>query len=183
MRRCLSGAENGGSGDGTVFEVVAGSNTITPLVSFNGTDGESPYAGLVSDGSRGSFWDDCIRRRQWFRQCVRNHGRDEHGRPIAGFHLSDGAYPEGALILDGSGNLYGTVSFGGNANCDGAIFELSPNATVAKLAFLPAAGQCGCRRDHALDYRGRGECQRGARLDRQLRCDADDQQRDVQRHV
>ena len=134
------GAENGGSGDGTVFEVVAGSNTITPLVSFNGTDGESPYAGLVSDGSGDLFGTTAYGGGNGLGNVFEIMAGTNTVTPIAGFHLSDGAYPEGALILDGSGNLYGTVSFGGNANCDGAIFELSPNATVAKLAFLPQPG-------------------------------------------
>src|SRR5580692_10545125 len=44
---------------------------------------------------------------------------------------SDGSYPGGNLVFDGSGNIYGTTSFGGtgtacNQGC-GTVFELSPN--------------------------------------------------------
>jgi uncharacterized repeat protein (TIGR03803 family) len=38
----------------------------------------------------------------------------------------DGAGPEGSLIVDRAGNLYGVTGFGGTFDC-GSIFELSPN--------------------------------------------------------
>jgi len=42
---------------------------------------------------------------------------------------ADGGYPIGALILDSSGNVYGTTEFGG-ANGVGVVFELSRSAGV-----------------------------------------------------
>jgi|HubBroStandDraft_6_1064221.scaffolds.fasta_scaffold384004_1 uncharacterized repeat protein (TIGR03803 family) len=39
---------------------------------------------------------------------------------------SDGAYPDAGLIVDASGNFYGTTS-GGGIHFDGAVFELSPS--------------------------------------------------------
>jgi uncharacterized repeat protein (TIGR03803 family) len=39
----------------------------------------------------------------------------------------DGYFPEAALILDTTGNLYGTTSFGG-AHDAGTVFELTPTA-------------------------------------------------------
>lgn len=39
---------------------------------------------------------------------------------------SDGEGPEGGLIFDASGNLYGSTAGGGSASC-GTIFELSPS--------------------------------------------------------
>ena len=43
------------SDDGTVFEVAAGSGTITTLASFNGTNGAHPHGGLVEDSSGNLF--------------------------------------------------------------------------------------------------------------------------------
>lgn len=42
--------------------------------------------------------------------------------------LSDGGNPQGGLILDSKGNLYGTTESGGS-NSAGTVFELSPNST------------------------------------------------------
>jgi len=43
------------------------------------------------------------------------------------FKLTDGAVPQGRLIRDNSGNLYGTTQFGGSGNCTsgcGTVFKL-----------------------------------------------------------
>lgn len=40
----------------------------------------------------------------------------------------DGAYPEGDVVLDASGSIYGTTTSGGSKS-DGVAFELSPGAT------------------------------------------------------
>ena len=41
--------------DGTIFEIVNGSGTITTLASFDGADGRSPITSLTADGS-GNFY-------------------------------------------------------------------------------------------------------------------------------
>ncbi len=48
---------------------------------------------------------------------------------------SDGAFPMGGLVMDGSGNLYGTTSAGGLSTCEncGTVFELSPQQEGAWL--------------------------------------------------
>jgi uncharacterized repeat protein (TIGR03803 family) len=41
----------------------------------------------------------------------------------------DGGFPNGGVILDSKGNLYGTTSEGGTGACDGGcgtVFKLSP---------------------------------------------------------
>ncbi len=41
---------------------------------------------------------------------------------------SDGTYPNGGVIFDPSGNLYGTT-YSGGANNDGAVFQLTPSGS------------------------------------------------------
>src|SRR6516165_5239092 len=53
---------------------------------------------------------------------------------LASFNSTDGANPYAGLIMDGSGNLYGTAESGGAAN-DGTIFELAHGrGTLTTLA-------------------------------------------------
>ncbi|HEY3638429.1 MAG TPA: choice-of-anchor tandem repeat GloVer-containing protein, partial [Rhizomicrobium sp.] len=57
---------------------------------------------------------------------------------------SDGGNPEGALISDSSGNLYGTTYYGGNNTCFGetcgTVYKLAPDGTETVLyAFTGAA--------------------------------------------
>jgi uncharacterized repeat protein (TIGR03803 family) len=50
------------------------------------------------------------------------HNFCAHGR-----RCSDGESPNGGLIMDAAGNLYGTTSAGGGARNAGVVFELTPN--------------------------------------------------------
>jgi uncharacterized repeat protein (TIGR03803 family) len=43
----------------------------------------------------------------------------------AGIGDPDGSNPVGGVVLDSSGNLYGTTSAGGQANA-GTVFEITP---------------------------------------------------------
>ncbi|MGD0192053.1 MAG: choice-of-anchor tandem repeat GloVer-containing protein [Rhizomicrobium sp.] len=51
--------------------------------------------------------------------------------------LSDGAYPEGGVIVDKAGNLYGTTLEGGTGVCAGGgcgtVFKLAPDGTKTTL--------------------------------------------------
>jgi uncharacterized repeat protein (TIGR03803 family) len=48
---------------------------------------------------------------------------------------TDGAYPQGGLIRDNSGNLYGTTRLGGDPNCGGCgiVFKLALDGTETML--------------------------------------------------
>jgi uncharacterized repeat protein (TIGR03803 family) len=41
------------------------------------------------------------------------------------FVITDGARPQGNVILDAQGNVYGTA-LGGGASGDGVVFEITP---------------------------------------------------------
>jgi uncharacterized repeat protein (TIGR03803 family) len=49
-------------------------------------------------------------------------------KTLDNFDSTDGGGPNGTLVFDGAGNLYGTTVIGGAANV-GAVFELSPPAS------------------------------------------------------
>jgi uncharacterized repeat protein (TIGR03803 family) len=44
---------------------------------------------------------------------------------FGGLNSGDGSYPEGTLILDEAGNLYGTTTDGGSSG-GGTVFEITP---------------------------------------------------------
>lgn len=115
----------GGQGYGTVFEIPAGSTTDQILHAFALSDGAYPYGGLVRDASGNLY-----------------------GTTTAGGHFSGGtvfeitaagsfeifalltlqvtgASPFSSMILDSSGNLYGTTSNGGQHN-GGTAFKVIP---------------------------------------------------------
>ncbi len=143
----------GASGDGTVFELAHGSGTITTLASFNGTNGESPYGGVIMDSSGNlygtTYGDKYDEPASTFYGTVFDlaHGSGTI-TTLASFNplsfADRGAInPWGALIMDSSGNLYGTTRYGGDGDA-GAVFEwvhgASTITTVDSLGGSPLAG-------------------------------------------
>jgi uncharacterized repeat protein (TIGR03803 family) len=124
----------GALGDGTVFELAAGSGTITTLASFTGTDGANTYPGVIRDSSGdlyGTTWGGGASGDGTVFEVAAGSGTITD---LASFDGTDGANPRGGLIMDGSGNLYGTTT-GGGASSDGTVFELvHGSATITTLA-------------------------------------------------
>jgi uncharacterized repeat protein (TIGR03803 family) len=125
---------------GTIFKITP-SGTFTSLHTFNEfVDGAFPYGGLVQ-ATNGNFY-----------------GTTEHGGAstfcgsgcgtvfkmtpdgtlttlysFLGEGDSPGALPEGGLIQDADGNLYGTTSSGGAYIDYGTIFKITPDGTLTTL--------------------------------------------------
>lgn len=114
-------------GFGDVFTIATGSNSITVLASFNGTNGSSPQGGLISDGAGNLFG-------------TTYQGGDSNGgtafelaagattiTPLHSFKPSDinGSNPVEPFYLDPAGNLWSVTEFGGNSGTDGTLFELA----------------------------------------------------------
>ena len=146
----LYGTTMSGGTDGTVFKLSptgSGGWTETILYSFKGgnSDGAQPNGGLIFDPS-GNLYGTTL--------SGGNQGCSDDGYEYCGavFELSpngsggwtetilydfsnaDGGPPPSGLILDASGNLYGTGSQGGGDICFdgegcGVIYELSPNGS------------------------------------------------------
>jgi uncharacterized repeat protein (TIGR03803 family) len=133
-------SSGGAYSDGTVFEYVPGSGTITTLASFNGTNGSSPWAGLIMDSSGnlygttnagGVYGDGTVF------EVVQGSGAIT---TLASFNGTNGANPYCTLLMDGSGNLYGTTRAGG-AGSNGTVFEVAQGSgTIAALASFSSWG-------------------------------------------
>jgi uncharacterized repeat protein (TIGR03803 family) len=50
-------------------------------------------------------------------------------RVLRSFNGADGEWPNGGVILDNAGNLYGATAFGGSSNA-GVVYEVNPSAAV-----------------------------------------------------
>jgi uncharacterized repeat protein (TIGR03803 family) len=126
--------EGGASGDGTVFEVKAGSGAVTTIASFNSANGEWPYGGVVEDSSGNLFGTTLY------------GGADSEGTvfeikagsgavtTLVSFNGTNGDFPYASMVEDSSGNLFGTTR-GGGASSEGTVFEIkSGSGAVTTLA-------------------------------------------------
>jgi uncharacterized repeat protein (TIGR03803 family) len=112
---------------------------------YQNNDGAGPTAGLITD-QNGNFYGTtkfggtgC----QPGRGCGTVFEVPAGGGPDVVLYSfqdgADGANPESTLVMDGSGNLYGTASNAG-ANGDGDVFEVSAGGTFSVLySFTGAA--------------------------------------------
>jgi uncharacterized repeat protein (TIGR03803 family) len=127
----------GGTGDcscGAVYKLSpAGSGwTAIALYSFsNQDDGAVPYAGLVMDPT-GNLYGTAYYSQNYdgygtVFELINSAGSWSE-RTLYEFQGgSDGGYPQGGLILDASGNLYGGTSESNMDYLTGVVFELSPS--------------------------------------------------------
>jgi uncharacterized repeat protein (TIGR03803 family) len=136
----------GANGDGEVFEIMNNGTPATPsyastptvLASFNGTNGEEPYAGLIADAygdlfgttqAGGASNDGTVFE-------IPYSGGSYANTPtvLANFNFTDGAYPDGNLIADGAGDLFGTT-LGGGTDGYGTVFEIKNIGTPATPSY------------------------------------------------
>jgi uncharacterized repeat protein (TIGR03803 family) len=112
----------------------------------NCTDGANPVAGLVMDSS-GNLYGTAPGDGAYYDGVIFKLAPDGTETTLYSFcpqaNCPDGQYPAGSLILDSSGNLYGTTE-GGGAQGFGAVFELAPNGSETVLYSF-------CSRKHCSD--------------------------------
>ena len=123
---------------GTVFELTPSGGTWTEKIlhnfNNNGTDGSNPYGSLVFDRNGNLYGTTYIGGAYnggtvFELSRVGGVWQEKILHSFNGNNGVDGAYPYCALILDASGNLYGTTTIGGTHHA-GTVFELSPNGVV-----------------------------------------------------
>ncbi|HTT84753.1 MAG TPA: choice-of-anchor tandem repeat GloVer-containing protein [Rhizomicrobium sp.] len=131
------GNTGGGCGDagcGTVFKLAPG-GTLTVLYAFSSNDGSTPYAALLMD-KNGNLYGTTVTGGSGDCSCGTVFELPASGgeQVLYSFcsqeNCMDGISPWASVIMDGSGNLYGTATYGGEATgqCDlgcGTIFEIT----------------------------------------------------------
>lgn len=146
---------------GTVFKVTpAGVHTV--LHAFGGRDGTYTVAGLISDQA-GNLYGTAASGGDPHCYC----GTVFRVTPAGDFSVlytfeggSDGSDPQGSLVADSSGNLYGTTGRGGDITCSpnygcGTIFKLTPDGQKSVL-YAFHGGQDGTFPNSALIFDATG---------------------------
>ena len=121
---------------GTVFRVTT-AGALTTLYTFTGsTDGSTPVAGLILDGSTfiGTTSGGSTGYGTVFE--IMSTGSLETVYDFTGG--SDGSDPTGSLIVGGDGNLYGTTK-GGGAYGDGTVFRITPAGALTTIHSFDAS--------------------------------------------
>jgi uncharacterized repeat protein (TIGR03803 family) len=128
-------------GYGTVFEVEAGSETITTLAAFNGDNGGEPSWGLIEDSNGnlfGTTWTYGTYGDGTVFEIPYSSGTQSYGplTTLATFNGTNGADPDCRLVEDSNGNLFGTTAFGGGSYDDGTVFEIPYNSGTQSYGAL-----------------------------------------------
>jgi uncharacterized repeat protein (TIGR03803 family) len=123
--------------NGTVFKLTHSNGSWNESILYNfsgGSDGGFPLGGLIFDAA-GNLYGTTQGGGEGLGYGVVFELSPSHGSwaetVLLTFTNADGAYPQGDLIFDAAGNLFGTAANGGNAGCGptcGSVFELTPNS-------------------------------------------------------
>ena len=135
------GCSDGGCG--TVFKLTKGRKEGVLYAFKGGSDGAAPYGALMLDAS-GNLYGTTVSgggctALRYGCGTVFKLAPDGTETVLYAFQGGgDGYFPEGNVVMDQSGNLYGTTGGGGtyNAVCTGGcgiIFEVQPNRTEITL--------------------------------------------------
>jgi uncharacterized repeat protein (TIGR03803 family) len=141
-------------GHGTVFEISNGTNVLTKLVDFNGTNGINPY-GLISDPA-GNLYGTTFWGGSSYSLYLKSLGYGTVFEIAAGTHALTtlvnftgvNGWGPAQLIADASGNLYGTTFYGGSSYNNpyqgyGTVFKIAAgtNTLTNLINFTAATGQ------------------------------------------
>ncbi|HLW89080.1 MAG TPA: choice-of-anchor tandem repeat GloVer-containing protein [Terriglobales bacterium] len=124
----------GGTGCGVVFRIQRSGGYKVLYAFTGGTDGANPWSGLLRDAS-GNLYGTTEAGGAFGFGTVFKIGPS--GRKTILYNFAggtDGAYPFGALITDGAGNLYGTTYKGG-ASSAGTVFKVSAAGETVLYSF------------------------------------------------
>ncbi|MGD0763762.1 MAG: choice-of-anchor tandem repeat GloVer-containing protein, partial [Roseiarcus sp.] len=161
----------GANNDGTVYEIAktpAGyASTPTTLVSFANTNGARPFGGLIADAAGNLYGTTSVGGTNnggtVFEIAKTSTGYASTPTTLVNFSggnlTGPETGPEGGLIADAAGNLYGTTC-GGGTNNGGTVFEIAKTSTgyastpTTLATFSSSLGWAGLIADAAGDLFG-----------------------------
>lgn len=121
---------------------TANGQQLTTLVSFNGTNGEGPVAGLAQ-GSDGNFYGTTVsggayKAYDYSKGCGTVFRLSPNGTltTLVSFRYDIGAAPYCGLVQDSDGNFYGTTAGGGaygSPSGYGTVFKMTRYGTLTSL--------------------------------------------------
>jgi uncharacterized repeat protein (TIGR03803 family) len=117
-------------GDGQVFELTKSNGTWSSkaILKFDKTDGANPFAGLIPDASGALYGTasagDAYGYGNVFK-LTKSGSSWVHSTLWAFGATGDGQRPDCDLVMDSTGNIYGTTQHGGAYNSMGIAFELT----------------------------------------------------------
>jgi uncharacterized repeat protein (TIGR03803 family) len=138
--------EEGGSGNGVVFQLAPDGTGYKVLYSFckldGCADGAYPYGGLYAD-SGGNLYGTAAQGGTHGNGVVFKLAPNGIETVLHSFcslpGCLDGALPEAGLIADKVGNLYGTTLYGGTAS-QGVVFKVTPGGMESVLYSFTGGG-------------------------------------------
>jgi len=125
----------GANAVGTVFKLTrTGIETVLHSFANSGTDGFNPYAGLVLDKTTGNFYGTTYYGGTSDAGTVFMVTPTGTETVVHSFATDgkDGYHPYAGVVLDKTGNLYGTTSAGGVSGL-GTAFKITPSGTETVL--------------------------------------------------
>jgi uncharacterized repeat protein (TIGR03803 family) len=160
-------AGNEGSGCGTVFELKPDGTKIVLRSFTGGSDGAYPFGGVIADQGGNLYgttleggYSGCDREGYGCGTVfkVALDGTETILHSFRGGAVGDGAAPEGGLIEDKAGNLYGTTYGGssrsGHPGGNGTAFKITPNGTETVMRIGGKNPEAGLVMDDAGNLYG-----------------------------
>lgn len=143
----------------TAMLSLSSAQTVKTLINFDNTNGSDPYAAALTQGFDGNLYGGAAQGGT--NTCTLFGGSSTCGvifrltaagkvTVLHDFDGTDGASPDGTLVRNASGNLYGVTQFGGaNTACTtfgadgcGTVFKITPSGDFTSLYSFCSLANC-----------------------------------------